>query len=196
MGRAVLAETDGIVGHDEDRPDLHHGRQTDRRAAVVRKAQEGAAVGDQTAVQGDAVRGGGHAVFAHAVMHVGAAVFSGLDLDHALGLGVVRGRQIGRTSQQFRNRGSKMIEYGAAGGGAGRRCLVLWPKRTLRVLWWRLLRVTQMRLWTHEGRGCSTLPGRASKSNAFSAAYANRITPVDVDQRRHSGIECIGRWFV
>ena len=122
MGRTVFAEADGIVRHDEDRPDLHHRRQADRRAAVVREAQEGAAVGDQAAVQRDAVHGRGHAVLAHAVMHVGAVVFAGLDLDHALGLGVVRGRQIGRASQQFRNRGGQMVEHGAA-GGAGRHFL-------------------------------------------------------------------------
>jgi hypothetical protein len=46
MGRAVLAEANRIVGHDENRPDLHEGRESDGRAAVIREAQEGAAVGD------------------------------------------------------------------------------------------------------------------------------------------------------
>jgi hypothetical protein len=36
--------------HDEDRSDLHQGRKGDGRAAVIREAQEGAAVGDQAAV--------------------------------------------------------------------------------------------------------------------------------------------------
>ena len=107
MGRAVLAEADRIVRHDEDGPDLHHRREPDRRTAVVREAQERAAIRDQAAVQRDAVHRRGHAVLAHAVMHVGAVVFAGLDLDHALGLGVVRGRQIGRTSQQFGNGGER-----------------------------------------------------------------------------------------
>jgi hypothetical protein len=50
---------------------------------------------------------------------VGAAVVAGLDLDHALGLRVVRRRQIGRTSQQLRNGGSEMVEHRAAGGARG-----------------------------------------------------------------------------
>jgi len=41
-----------------------------------------------------------------------------------------------------------------------------------------------------------TLPGRAGISNAFSAAYGSRTAPVDLDQCRHSGIGCIGRWFI
>ena len=75
------------------------GRESDGRAAVIREAQEGAAVGDQAAVQGDSVHGGSHGVLAHAIMHVGAAVFAGLDLGHALGLGVVRRRQVGGASE-------------------------------------------------------------------------------------------------
>src|SRR5258705_9976998 len=47
--------------------------------------------------------------------------------------------------------------------------------------------------WTHGRRGCSTLPGRAGTSNAFSAACGSRTAPVDLDQRRHSGIGCFGR---
>ena len=81
MGRPVFAEADQIVGHDENRPDLHEGREADGRAAVIREAQEGAAIGDQAAVQRDAVHGSGHAVLAHAVMHVSAVVFARLDID-------------------------------------------------------------------------------------------------------------------
>jgi hypothetical protein len=76
MGRPVFAEADRVVCHDEDRPDLHEGRKADGRPAVIRKAQEGAAVGDQAAVQRDAVRGSRRAVLAHAVMHVGDVVFA------------------------------------------------------------------------------------------------------------------------
>jgi hypothetical protein len=57
-------------------------------------------------------------------------------------------------------------------------------------------RMTQLRPGRMEGGGCSALPGRAGISNAFSAAYSNRDRPVDVEQRRHSGIGCIGRSFI
>src|SRR5580692_2591933 len=54
-------------------------------------------------------------MLAYVVVHVRAAVFAGPDLVHALCLRVVRGRQVGRTSQQFRDGGREMIEHGAAG---------------------------------------------------------------------------------
>ena len=60
MGRTILAKADGVVRHDEDRPDLHQCRKADRRAAIVREAEEGAPIRDQTAAQRDA---GGHAAY-------------------------------------------------------------------------------------------------------------------------------------
>jgi hypothetical protein len=57
-------------------------------------------------------------------------------------------------------------------------------------------RMTQLRPGRMEGGWCSALPGRAGISNAFSAAYSNRDRPVDVEQRRHSGIGCIGKSFI
>src|SRR5258706_14917620 len=44
--------------------------------------------------------------------------------------------------------------------------------------------------------GCSTLPGRAGISNAFSAAYSNRDLPVDLEQHRQSGIGCHGKYLI
>jgi len=89
MGWSVFAEANRVMRHDEDRPDLHQGREADGRTAIVREAQEGAPVGDQAAVQRDAVHGGRHGVLTHAIVHVGAVVFAGLNLDHALRLRVV-----------------------------------------------------------------------------------------------------------
>ncbi len=45
MGRAVLAETDRIVGHDVDHAQAHQRRETDRGPAIVGEHQEGAAIG-------------------------------------------------------------------------------------------------------------------------------------------------------
>ena len=73
MGRAVLAETDRIVGQHEDHPLAHQRREADRRPAVVGEDQERAAVGDHAAVQGHAVHGRGHGVLAHPEMDVAAA---------------------------------------------------------------------------------------------------------------------------
>ena len=77
VGRAVLAQADGVVGHHVDHADAHQRGQTDRRAAVVGEDQEGAAVGDDAAVQRHAVHRRGHAVLAHAVMDVAAGVVVG-----------------------------------------------------------------------------------------------------------------------
>ena len=101
--------------HHEDGADVHHRREADGRAAVVREAQEGAAVGDQAAMQGDAVHRRRHAVLPHAVMHVGAVVLARPDLDLALGLRVVRRRQVGRAAQHLRDGVEQVVEHGAAG---------------------------------------------------------------------------------
>ena len=72
--RAVLAEPDRIVGHDEERADAHQRGQPHRRPRIVGEAEEGAAIGDQPAMQRDAVERGGHAVLADAVMNVAAGI--------------------------------------------------------------------------------------------------------------------------
>jgi hypothetical protein len=47
MGRAVLAEADGVVRHDVDDALAHQRGEADRRAAIVGEDQEGAAIGDE-----------------------------------------------------------------------------------------------------------------------------------------------------
>ena len=74
VGRPVLAEADRIVGRDEDHPLPHQGGEPQRRPAIVGEHQEGAAVGDDAAVHRHAVHGGDHAVLAHAVVDVAAAI--------------------------------------------------------------------------------------------------------------------------
>ena len=61
MGRAVLAEADGVVRHHMDDADAHQRRQPDRRAAVIGEGQEGAAIGNEAAMQRDAVHRRRHA---------------------------------------------------------------------------------------------------------------------------------------
>ena len=72
VGRAILAKADRVVRHHEGCADPHHGGQADGRAAIVREAQERAAIRDEAAVQRDAVHRRRHAVLAHAVVDVGA----------------------------------------------------------------------------------------------------------------------------
>jgi hypothetical protein len=69
---AVFAQADGVVREHMDHALLHQRGHADGVAAVVAEGQEGAAVGDEAAVQRHAVHDGGHAEFAHAVVDVAA----------------------------------------------------------------------------------------------------------------------------
>ena len=115
MGRAVLAETDRIVGQHEDHALAHQRREADRRPAVVGEDQERAAVGDHAAVQGHAVHGRGHGVLAHSEMDVAAARrLRGHRLQRG-GLGVDRAGQVGRAADQLRHRRRERLEHLLAG---------------------------------------------------------------------------------
>jgi hypothetical protein len=50
VGRAVFAQTDGVVGEHMDDALLHQRGHADGVAAVVAEGQEGAAIGDVTAM--------------------------------------------------------------------------------------------------------------------------------------------------
>jgi hypothetical protein len=127
--RAVLAEADGVVRVDHDLALLHQRRHADGVAGVVREDQEGGGVGNQAAVQRDAVGDGGHAEFAHAVVAVVAAFGAG-DALAALDEGQVGAGQVGRAAEDFRHgrdqRGDGVLR-GLAGGdvlglGGRQRC--------------------------------------------------------------------------
>ncbi len=119
MGRAVLAEADGIVGVDEDRVDLHQRGHAHRVARIFHEHQEGRAIGLEAAVQGHAIHDRRHAELAHAVVDVVAA---GVLWAHALGAGPEReigASQVGGAAEQFRQQRSQAIERvlrGLAGG--------------------------------------------------------------------------------
>ena len=71
MGRAVLADADGIMREDEDGRQLHQCGETDRRPQVVREDQKGRAVGADLG-QREPVADRAHRVFADAEMQVAA----------------------------------------------------------------------------------------------------------------------------
>ena len=95
MRRAVLAQADRVVRHHIGDRRAHQRRQPDRRAAIVGEHHERAAVGPQHPVQRDAVHRRRHAVFADAVVDVGAREIPRRDRFHALAAGEVRAGQIG-----------------------------------------------------------------------------------------------------
>ena len=102
MGRAVLAEADGIVGHHVDDAELHERRQPDRRPAIVGEGEEGAAEGDDPAVERHAVHHRAHGVLAHPVIEVAAAVVAGRDRRELVALGAVGAREVGRAADEGR----------------------------------------------------------------------------------------------
>ena len=66
-----------VMGHDIDDPHAHQRRQPDRAARVVGENQERAAIGDQAAVQREAVHRRRHAVLADAPVDVAAGEVAG-----------------------------------------------------------------------------------------------------------------------
>ena len=102
MRRAVFPETDGVMGVDEDRADLHERRHAQGVTGILGEHQEGGAVGDEAAVQGDAVHDGRHAELAHTIIDivaVGHGVAHALRAfpDREIGTG-----QVGGTTEEFR----------------------------------------------------------------------------------------------
>src|SRR3546814_5483761 len=74
VGRAVLAQADGIMRHHIDRPRILKRGQAYRGAAIVRKHEEGAAIGNDAAVQRHAVHRGCRAELADAVIDIAAGI--------------------------------------------------------------------------------------------------------------------------
>ena len=70
---AVLAESDGVVREDIDALLPHQRGEADRRTHVVGEDEEGAAVGDDPAVQRHPVHHRAHRVLADAEVEVAAA---------------------------------------------------------------------------------------------------------------------------
>ena len=148
---AVFAQADAIVREDVDDAQLHQRGHADGVAAVVAEGEEGAAIRDIAAVQGNAVHDGGHAEFAHAIVDVAAglgafavACFVGehfkavVFLDDRAIVGkaqrrrVLRGGEVGAgevcaAAQQLGHVGGKALQRhlaGLAGSGSGRMRLV------------------------------------------------------------------------
>ena len=104
MRRPVFAETNRVMRQHIDDTLAHQRRQTHAAARIVGEDHERAAVGDEPAVQRQAVHRRRHAVFANAVVHVATGERIRADRRHALGdreigmgeIGRAADRQIGR----------------------------------------------------------------------------------------------------
>ena len=101
MGRSVLAQADGVVGEDQDAPDPHQRRHAQRVAGVVGEHQEGAAVGNEAAVQRQAVQDRSHGKFAYAEIEVVTGRLFGVEDCRAAVQGVIGACQVRRSADQF-----------------------------------------------------------------------------------------------
>ena len=128
VGRAVLAERDGVVRPDEDARDVHQRGQADRGPHVVAEDQERAAERAGGAVQHDAVDDRAHRVLAdaevqHAAVRVARPLVRGpLGRDEGLRVldrGEVRLGEVGGAAPQLGELGGERVDH-RAGRGAGR----------------------------------------------------------------------------
>ena len=119
MGRAVLAESDGVVGVDEDGRDLHEGGHPDAVLRVLHEHQERCAVGPEAAVEQGAVHDGGHAELADAVVDIVAGrVIAGDGLGAGVHGEVARGKIRGSAEELGKERavGVERVLAGLPGG--------------------------------------------------------------------------------
>ena len=102
VGRAVLAQTDGVMGVDVDDVGRDQRTHAQRIAGVVGEHHEGGIERQKAAVQGQAIGDGAHAELAYAVIDVvGVGVIAG-HRGGALPQGQVGMGQVGRTTDDFR----------------------------------------------------------------------------------------------
>ncbi len=118
--RPVFAEADRIMGHDEDHALAHQRGKPDRRAAIVGEDEEAAAIGDEPAVQSDAVHRRRHAMLAHAIMDVAPGIVGRRDQRHLPGLGVVGAGEVGGAPDELRHERGERFQH-LLGGLAGRK---------------------------------------------------------------------------
>lgn len=124
VGRAVLTQTDGVVGSDVDDADVGEGGETDGPGGVGDEVQEGTAGRDDGAIGRETVHDGGHGVLTHTVADVATrplanAILRGLEVDGVLPAGVVGASQVSRAGEQLGDDTVDLLEHslGELAGG-------------------------------------------------------------------------------
>lgn len=108
VSRAVLTETNGVVGGDVDDAVVGEGGETDGTGGVGHEVQEGTTGRDDGAVGGHTVHHTGHGVLTHTVAHVAAAPLANasawrLEVNSGFPAGVVGASQVGRAGHELRD---------------------------------------------------------------------------------------------
>src|SRR5579884_2863740 len=101
MRRAVFTEENAVMGKNKDRADPHEGSKANSRPHVIRKDQEGRAIGYQS-TECHSVQRSAHRVLAHPKMEIPRAVIAFSEIAFSFDKRVRRWRQVRRTSKQRR----------------------------------------------------------------------------------------------
>ena len=111
MGRAIFAQTDGVMGPHVVGIGRHQGTQAHSRVLVLGEDKEGAAVDTGITVQSNTVHNRRHCVLANTEVQVAAIGLSrphigsngrGAEGIRALDHGVIRTGKVGRTAPHLR----------------------------------------------------------------------------------------------
>lgn len=115
VSRAVLTQTDGVVGGHVDDTDARERRQTKGTSSVGDEVQESTTGGDDGAVGRETVHDSSHAVLTHTIAQVATRPVTntevrGLEVNGVLPAGVVGASQISRSGEQFRDSTVDLLE--------------------------------------------------------------------------------------
>ena len=133
MGGAVFAQADGVVRPAEDDLGLADGGQTNRPAHVVAEVEEGATDRQHAAVEGHAVHGAAHRVFADAeVDEASTGLVAGLDAV-ALQLGACVAGEIGTAGHEPGHDAGDGVDDVAAGHPSSHRLVARLPAGEARI---------------------------------------------------------------
>jgi hypothetical protein len=132
VGRAVLTQTDGVVGSDVNSTDAREGGQTDSTSGVGNEVQESTGGRNDGTVCSKTVHDSSHSVLTDTVTEVAArpltnAVLGWLEVNSVLPAGVVGASQIGGTRQKFGDDRVDLLKHSLrqlTGGNSGVRRLV------------------------------------------------------------------------
>lgn len=129
VGRAILADGDGVVGPDVQVRNLHEGGQTNGGTLVVGEHEEGAAERTGVGAQQDAVGDAAHGELAHAEVQLATELVAVRPLlggalgrgegGSALEVGLVGAAEVGGAAPEFRHDGGDGVEHGAGGATSG-----------------------------------------------------------------------------
>ena len=103
MRRAIFAKANRVMRQHMNNALAHQRRKPHGGAQVIAKDQEGAAIGNDAAMQRHAIHGRRHAMFAHAPMHETPAEIAGSNRRHALHIGIIGPREVRRTADHFQH---------------------------------------------------------------------------------------------